>query len=154
DAARPARTHRASGWQGRAAAEGAQVITAEHRAAVAAEIPKGVAVPRDFWRDLQTAIDMYCVMDERRTSKPPRQRLERFQRIEKLTDAIAAELREIRLRISPDGFNPFWPNRVLRALWESKWQAERHIIGNAALAEGYGGHSAPHRELFYRAILD
>jgi hypothetical protein len=135
------------------------MITEQERDAIAKAIPAaGVEVPdyfwRYFWRNLEMAIDICRTTEQHRTARPPARERKRWQRIEKLTDDLAAELRAIRLHISADGVGSFWPNRALRALWPVKYRAESAQIGYEMLGHGYGGRSKPHRDLFYRAICD
>ena len=111
-------------------------------------------MPVEFWRDLQTAFDLYRVQQERRTKRPPANERARWQRIEQLTDALGAELRAVRMGLSWEHEDPLWPNRALRALWSIKHQAEANRIGNEMLAAGFNRRSDPHRALLFAAICD
>jgi hypothetical protein len=147
------------------------MLTEAHCAAVAAEIPAGVEVPQEFWRDLDAAITLFCAMAERRTSKPlprgplklgaltehgplkqwsPRDQLKQWQRIVELTDALAAELRDLRRQPSGDHSDRAWPSRGLRDLWPIRFFAESNLIALESLSAG----RRPHREFLYAGILD
>jgi hypothetical protein len=123
-------------------------------AGVRAAVPPGVKPSSSFWRDLQTAVAVYSIQDERRAKKLPWQERRRFQRIEDLADALGAELRDLRQTFSMDHGDPLWPNRALQALWPVKYRAESSRIGHEMLSHGYGGRRKPHRELLYAAVLD
>jgi hypothetical protein len=130
------------------------MLTAEHCAAIRAAIPPHVKVPQEFWSALDLVVTSFHTSETSRKRKPPRRELERWRRIEKNTEALARDLRAIRLEIAAEGFDPFWPNRALRALWPIMHRAESALIGYGILGAGYGGRRQPHRELFYRGILD
>jgi hypothetical protein len=112
---------------------------------VAAAIPAGVEVPKNFWRDLDDALEIFRVQDQKRTNTPPSRDRQKWQRIIKRTDALIADLESVQ---AP------WLGQALSILKDMKYHAESAAIGYETLATGYGGRSKPHRELLYTAICD
>lgn len=146
------------------------MLTKEYCDRVAAEIPRGIEVPQEFWRDLDATITLFHAMAERRATKPLprgplklgaltergplkqwslRDQLKQLQRIVALTDELAAELRDLRTHPG-DHSDPSWPSRWLRDLWPYRHFAESNLIGLESLSAS----RQPHRELLYAGILD
>jgi hypothetical protein len=130
------------------------MISPEHQHAIQDAIPAGVEVPAEFWRDLDTAINLYRIQQERRAAKPPRSEQKRWQRIEDLVDKLAAELRAARMGISWEHGDPLWPNRAIEALWGIKQQANANREGHEALGFGFERRANPHRARLCDAICD
>jgi hypothetical protein len=130
------------------------VISAEHQRTIEAAIPAGVVVPTEFWRDLNIAIDLYLILQQRRAAWPPAKERARWQRIEKLTGLLGEELRALRMAISGEHSDALWPNRALVALWEIRYRAETNRIGYEMLGAAFKRRSNPHRDLLFAAICD
>ena len=129
-------------------------LTEPYKRAVAAALPRGVDAPEEFWRDLETAVAIFFVLQQRRADMPPKRERMRWQRIEKLTDALAREVRAIKPMVLWSHDDPLWPNRGLRALWDLKYRAETSRIGYEMLSAAHKGRRNPHRAHLYAAICD
>jgi hypothetical protein len=123
------------------------MISEEHRALVATAIPPGVKIPEEFWRGLELAIAVFVVMHERRTNKPPRRERDRWQRVEKKTDALAREIRTLKSQTPWREGDLLQP--TLTALGKFGLLAEAHCIGNEMLTR-----RASDTRVLYHAVLD
>jgi hypothetical protein len=126
----------------------------EHRKAVTAEIPAGVEVPPDFWRDLEAAIETYSAMNEQRAGRLPASELKRYQRIESLAHNLGHEIGMAKRRVRWTSSDPHWPDRALTALREIKRKAEAALIAHEMISAGFKGRRNQHRANFYADILD
>jgi hypothetical protein len=87
-------------------------------------------------------------MQERRTQRPPVRDRKRYERIEKLTEALVREVKEIKPRV------PWSHTDPLEAFWELKRRAEANRIGYEMIGATFSGRRNPDRAHLYGRILD
>jgi hypothetical protein len=118
------------------------MLTKEHRDAVARTIPGDVCPLPTWWDRLEGVIDLYRMMEERRTTNPPWRELERWQRIARQRDDLVDDLAHSEIAdLSP------W-RAGLRSI---KQRAESAQIAYDMMGHGYRG---THREVFFMSVLD
>jgi hypothetical protein len=127
--------------------------SAEYHRAVEAALPDGVTASAEFWFDLEDAANIYLQWELRRLRKPPLAERKRWQRIVKLTDDLARELRVIRQRTFRTHSNPDWAKDRLQELWRIKRDAETYLRGYSDVAAGYGRRRSTSRAFLYASVL-
>ena len=118
-------------------------LTESYKRKVTAALPRGVNPTEAFWRDLEGAITVFDNLRQGLVLNPPKREREHWRRIDKLTDALAGEVRAIRPRVLWSHDDPSWPNRALRALWEIKHRAEESRLDYGLVAAGFSGRRNP-----------
>jgi hypothetical protein len=130
-----------------------EVTSQAVRDCVARAIPAGITVPPAFWDDLDDAIRLYRVQQQRRTETPPLAERRRFERLIRQTDALAAELRALR-RHHPDGVLADNARRALPGLYDFRQRADAHLEVNKARSSAVRGRRSFYRAALYAAFLD
>ena len=119
-------------------------LTDQYLQTVTAALPSGVEPPEEFWHELETAVAGFLLLQERRTRRPPKLELERWQNIDRLVSELGSELRTIKRQTPWDAIDPLWPNRSLSALWGIKLRAEAGVLAYQSLTEAFRGRRNPH----------
>jgi hypothetical protein len=113
--------------------------------------------PGDFWRDLEGAIAAFLSLQQRRTDRPTKLNLKRWQNIDRLVTKLAGELRTIRSPRRGGGdfdFDQLAPDRALVALWPIKRKAEAGMLGYQMIGAHFRARNNPHRQALYGDVLD
>jgi hypothetical protein len=119
-----------------------------HRETVAATVPAGA----DFdaaWVELSSAIYDFLAWRQRRIRRNPRTELKRWQRIEKHTTKLAAEVRAIKRRALWTELDAIWADEFLAMLSRAKQEAEQRVNIYSTQAK----FPREHLYLFYDRIL-
>jgi len=123
-----------------------------YRAAVAAAIPAGIVVSETFWITLRERIGLFLKMRDRWLRTPAARK--RWERIDKVVDELASEMRRERQNTSHEHANAYWPNRVLAGLQEAKAQSTAHLIYYRVAAEARNKGRDPNREYLFQTVID
>lgn len=129
-------------------------LTDQYRQTIMAALPRGVEPSEEFWRDLETAVAGFLLLQERRTRRPPKLELKRWQKIDRLVSELGSELRTVKRQTPWSAIDPLWPNRSLSALWPIKLRAELGVLCYQSLTGAFRGSSNPHRAYLYGVVCD
>ena len=131
--------------------DGGRQLVETYREAVAAAIPAGAEVSELFWCELQARISLFLQMHDRRLRVPLSRR--RWERIDQLTQELAAEMRILRRTTPWAYYDPLWPNRALKGLWEIAAKCEAYLAYHRVKAEAFSRGYDPHQYL-YQSVPD
>ena len=121
-------------------------LTDHTRQTIMAALPRGVEPSEEFWRNGETAVAGFLLLQERRTRRPPKLELKRWQKIDGWCRNWGGdELRTVKRQTPWSAIDPLWPNRSLSALWPIKLRAESGVLCYQSLTGAFRGssHSAP-----------